>query len=238
MSDFTTDDICRKVRGLLDKAEATPFPEEAEALSEKAMEMMAQHRIDLAMLEASRPRQDRGKVIERDVLLGSGPYVRARLALIVKVADASYAKVLTSVGFEGRIAHVIGYENDVADVEVLYTSLLAQATGAVQAVRGVANRRTFLFAFTERIASRLHEINAAAEASVATGDGPGVAIVLADRRADVKADIDRRYGRVRTLGRAASLSGSASAIIAGREAGNRADIGTGNRVAGARKALG
>lgn len=39
------------MRALLAKAESTEFPQEAEALTARAQEMMARHSIDLALLE-------------------------------------------------------------------------------------------------------------------------------------------------------------------------------------------
>ena len=45
--------ILDKVRALLAKAESTEFPEEAEAYTAKAQELMARHRIDRAVLGAT-----------------------------------------------------------------------------------------------------------------------------------------------------------------------------------------
>ena len=44
--------ILGKIRALLAKAEATEFPDEAEALSARAQELMAKHSIDHALLAA------------------------------------------------------------------------------------------------------------------------------------------------------------------------------------------
>ena len=46
------DRALRRIRGLLAKAESTDFPEEAEALTAKAQELMTRHAVDAALLEA------------------------------------------------------------------------------------------------------------------------------------------------------------------------------------------
>lgn len=50
--------ILGKVRALLAKAESTEFPEEAEALSARAQELMAKYRIDHALLAARSGKKD------------------------------------------------------------------------------------------------------------------------------------------------------------------------------------
>ena len=47
------DPLLERVRALLAKAESTSFPEEADALTAKAQELMARHAIDAAMLEGA-----------------------------------------------------------------------------------------------------------------------------------------------------------------------------------------
>ncbi|MFE0513034.1 DUF2786 domain-containing protein, partial [Streptomyces sp. NPDC058964] len=47
-----------RIRALLAKAEATGFPEEAEALSAKAQELMARHSVDEALLAVGAPSPD------------------------------------------------------------------------------------------------------------------------------------------------------------------------------------
>src|SRR6476646_1454927 len=44
--------MLERVRALLSKAESTTFPEEADALTAKAQELMARHAIDQAMVDA------------------------------------------------------------------------------------------------------------------------------------------------------------------------------------------
>ncbi|MEO5679689.1 MAG: DUF2786 domain-containing protein, partial [Acidimicrobiales bacterium] len=132
----------RRIRGLLDKAGSTRFGPEADALYDKAAELMAKHRIDAALLEASRAPADRSPVVERSVDLGSGQYVRARLQLIHHVALHHGCRLLTHTTRNGRVATVVGMRDDGERVELLYTSLLLQAArmaGAAWAARGATD---------------------------------------------------------------------------------------------------
>lgn len=230
-----TDPVLRRIRGLLDKAEASTFEEESSALFAKAAELMGRHRITEAMVDAGRRPVDRGKIIQRDILLGSGPYVRARLSLLDSVATASCCKTVTSTGWDGRIGTIIGYETDVAAVDVLYTSLLIQATVAMKAEtvpvgeNTTAFRRAFLFGFSGRVAQRLREANQVVTDKIQADTSDSVALVLVDRKKAVEEDLFRRYGKLRSLSSSARLGGSG--VGAGRAAGGRANL-SGRSVAG------
>jgi hypothetical protein len=233
----------RTIRGLLDKAEATDNEAEQEIFTAKAFDLMARYSIDQAMLDASRPKADRGEVIEREVFLGSGPYVLARYDLIHSVAHTFGCKALTIKRFDGRYALLHGFESDVATIEVLYTSLLVQVTRVMRAtpvparVNGTTFRRNFIIGFADRVGLRLaaQTVTVIAEAQEATEPGSeSVALVLADRKAEVDDFTKRRYGRI---GR---ISSGGQYDSAGREAGDsagrKADITTGGRVSsGARE---
>lgn len=241
----TTDDVLRRIRGLLDQAESTPYPSEAEAFAAKAAQLMARHHVDLAMLDRSRRGPHRGDIVEVDVELGRGQYVRARLELLGAVARALSCRLITSSRPDGRLGHVIGHRSDVDQVTLLYTSLLVQATRAASAESvprghpGVTFRRGFLLGFAERVGQRLQdEVRAAAaDAEAAAGDADGrtsVALVLADRSAAVDGWVADRYGRLGRLGAAAPVS--ASGLHRGAAAGDRADLG--GRGVGRRAELG
>lgn len=247
----TTDSetVLRRIRGLLDQAENTSFPSEAEAFAAKAAELMARHHVDVAMLDRARRGHGAG-VVEVDIELGRGQYVRARLELLGQVAAAYDCRILTSSMPRGRMGHVIGHAADVDQVSLMYTSLLVQATRAAAAEpmprghSGVTFRRGFLLGFAARVGERLAaQAAAAAEAAEAerarTGgstasEGPSVAVVLADRRDAVDAWVTDRYRNLRRLDRAAPVT--AEGLERGAEAGDRADLG-GRAVAGRRGAL-
>ncbi|HET8930431.1 MAG TPA: DUF2786 domain-containing protein [Acidimicrobiales bacterium] len=244
-------DIARRIRALLDKAENTEYLHERDAFTAKAMALMADYRITEAMVDAARdPSDRRGSIGDREIQLGSGPYVRARLALLGPIADANSTSVVTYVGWDGRIAALHGYDSDLARVEMLYTSLLVQATSEASRMavpRGnktVSVRRSFLFGFASKVGERLARANAAAAraadtagpTAAADGRAVSVAMVLADRRADVDDYVKQRYGRLGTL---SAPRVSATGYGQGQTAGARADLGTHRDVApAARGAIG
>lgn len=227
----STDTALRRIRGLLDQAESTPYPDEAETFATKAAELMARYRVDEAMLERAGRRRGQG-IIELDIELGRGQYVRARLALLGAVAGAFGCRLLSSSGPDGRTGHLVGHAGDVDRVAVLYTSLLVQATRAADAEptpsghARVSFRRGFLLGFAHRVGDRLSEQMASAVDDAdraAHRGGPSVALVLADRRNEVDSWVSDHYGRLGRLGPAAPVQLDAAAR--GAAAGDRADIG-------------
>jgi hypothetical protein len=154
-------DMLAKVRALLAKAESTTFETEAEALTAKAQELMARHRINRALLDAG-AHQAGEEPIGRRIGVDN-PYADAKAVLLGEVAHANGCKAVWSkqLGF----TTVFGYRDELDGVEELFTSLLVQATGALQRtgskVDGIGRsrttryRRSFLVAFALRIGERL-----------------------------------------------------------------------------------
>lgn len=163
-----------RVRALLAKAESTTFEEEAEALTAKAQELIARHAIDEAVLQTV---DDVGAPSVRRLLLDD-PYADAKACLVAEVARANRCRSLytTDLGW----VTAFGYDHDLDAVELLTTSLLAQATramirhGARRDASGRSRtrsfRRAFLLGFAQRIGERLRQATddqmpAAAEAT-------------------------------------------------------------------------
>ena len=158
-----------RVRALLAKAESTTFPAEAEALTGKAQELMARHSIEAALLAAPGSEE-----VPTGVRLGTeAPYAGAKALLVQEVAAANRCEAVWSddLGF----STVLGWPADLEAVELLYTSLLVQATAAM--LRGRDQRRptggrrtrgydeSFLNAFALRIGERLRSATGAATES-------------------------------------------------------------------------
>ncbi|MEU6203779.1 DUF2786 domain-containing protein [Micromonospora musae] len=168
--------ILDRVRALLAKAESTTFPAEAEALTGKAQELIARHRLDEALLAAETQRSDLPGGVR---LSTDAPYAGAKALLVQEVAAANGCESVWSddLGF----ATVLGWPADLEAVELLYTSLLVQATAAMLAGRGErrasSGRRTrgyddaFLNAFALRIGERLRAATAAANQQAAQEAG-------------------------------------------------------------------
>lgn len=152
--------VLNRVRGLLAKAESTQFPEEAEALSAKAQELMNRHAFERAAVDADAhvPQTATSRRMWLDKSYFDG---KAQLVHIVAGANRSRAVVYSKIGFVA----LVGEEMDLEIVELLSTSLLVQATRAMVAAgsqstkgaeaRSRAYRKSFLFAYADRIGERL-----------------------------------------------------------------------------------
>ncbi|MGW2614397.1 DUF2786 domain-containing protein [Streptomyces sp. NPDC001500] len=183
-----------RIRALLAKAEATGFPQEAEALTAKAQELMARHSVDEALLDAQAPDPDAPGACRIGV---EPPYEQAKAVLLDAVAAANHCRSVWNESF--GFSTVVGFEADLEAVELLYTSLLVQAQSAMAkaeaAQRAGGRKRTktfrqsFLAAYAHRIGVRLGEIAAAAETAVDDALLP----VLATRAVAVTAATDRMF---------------------------------------------
>lgn len=217
-----------RVRKLMDKAAATANSHEADAFSRKAAELIARHRIDPNALAY---RHDDSPAV-REIPLGRGAYVRARLALLMAVAEANDARVVFSATPTGTIAYVAGYGSDLDVIEVMYTSLHAQAATRMSAERRATSaatqryRRSFLFGYADQVARSLDDVRRVAETTAPTEvalDDTGRSLARLERDRRVEEYLHQRFGRVRTA------RGSAGAEVGGWRAGSaaaeRADLG-------------
>ncbi|MEV5961738.1 DUF2786 domain-containing protein [Kribbella sp. NPDC051952] len=182
-----------RIRRLLAKAEATEFPDEAEALSGKAQELMAKFSLDSALVEAAEveiPDDSAGRRIWVET-----PYVSAKAQLVGAVASANRCR--TVVIEDLAVVTIIGADLDLQHTEILSTSLLVQANRAMLAAgkhighRGESRtrsfRQSFLMAYAQRIGERLEAATAATEAAVPEADADRLLPVLAKREEQVDA---------------------------------------------------
>ncbi|MET9830142.1 DUF2786 domain-containing protein [Streptomyces sp. NPDC006385] len=210
-----------RIRALLAKAEATGFPQEAEALSAKAQELMARHSIDEALLAArDHVRKDAPGACRIGV---EPPYEQAKAVLLDAVATANHCRAVWNEPF--GFSTVVGFEADLEAVELLYTSLLVQAqtamTRAEAAQRAGGRKRTktfrqsFLAAYAHRVGSRL----AAAARTPVTRE---LLPVLASREVAVTDRLDRMFPETTTT-RLRGVSDEAG-WVEGSEAADRAQV--------------
>lgn len=218
-----------RIRALLAKAEATGYPQEAEALSAKAQELMARYSIDEALLAARTHAADTPGACRIGV---DAPYETAKAVLLDAVADANRCRAVwhESLGF----STVVGFEPDLEAVELLYTSLLVQATAAMTKAEAAQRkggrkrtktfRQSFLAAYAHRIGDRLQ---AAAEGQVAESESEGegeLLPVLAARDVAVTQRTERMFPdtvttRLRGAGDAAGWEQGAAAADRAQVAG-------------------
>lgn len=185
-----------RIRALLAKAEGTGYPEEAEALTAKAQELMARHSVDEALLAASAPAPDAPGACRIGV---EPPYEQAKAVLLDAVARANHCRAVWNEPY--AFSTVVGFEADLEAVELLYTSLLVQATHAMAkaeaAQRAGGRKRTktfrqsFLAAYAHRVGDRL---TAAAESQVSEDLLP----VLVTRETAVTDRLETMFPRTTT----------------------------------------
>jgi hypothetical protein len=236
-----TDTRLATIRSLLAKAEATPFPAEAEAFNAKAAALMTRYAIDEAMLERDSGQASAPTEIVIEI---HRPYIAQKSLLVCEVArclGCRGVRFIPPAGSPTEEVHVVGYPVDLELVEALVTSLMVQLSGSMMRAQpeglsssaSAAWRRSFIGGFVAEVSTRLKAQRAATivdvtEAATA-GSSSSVALVLADREENVDADFARRHPFVRTS--RISAGRSSAGHESGRSAGRSADLG-GQRLAG------
>src|SRR4051812_28313410 len=184
------DRVLRRIRGLLANAESTEFPDEAEALTGKAQELMTRHAVDVALLDAG-PTPTGIEVGTRRVHVAD-PYVRAKMHLLAAVAEANDVRL---VWYERLgIANLVGGRHELDAVELLFTSLLLQVAQALAGAERQAGRhsaarsfrRAFLLGYAYRIGERLQAARRQATAAAAAESGVDLLPVLRSRQQAVE----------------------------------------------------
>lgn len=220
--------VLRRIRALLAKAESTEYPDEAEALTAKAQELMTRHAVDVALL-ASGGALHRTDVGTRRVHVDE-PYVRAKMQLLGAVADANGVRLVWYQGL--GIANLVGLPADLEAVELLFTSLLlqvGQALGAAERAAGRGSgsrafRRAFLLGYAGRIGERLTGARERATRATAAERSMDLRPVLRSRQDAVDDAFTELFPRVRSTRSRASLD--AGGWWAGRTAAESADVGS------------
>jgi hypothetical protein len=236
-----------RIRSLLAKAESTEFPEEAEALSARAQELMAKYSIDHALLaaRAGNKEQPGGRRIAVD-----NPYEGPKVTLLNTVAEANRCRAVWSK--DVGLVTVVGFPADLDAVELLFTSLLVQANAAMIRAGGKKDefgrsrtrsfRQSFLISYAIRIGERLAEAAGHAEQEAvarqraarreATGEdtaidagsaGTDLVPFLAARRVAVDDTVDELFGSRLTTGRAVRAT-DAEGWVSGRAAADLATL--------------
>ncbi len=193
------DRLLNRIRALLAKAEATEHAAEAETFSAKAQELMTRHAVDEALLRAGA--EETIEVVGRRVHL-QNPYASTKVQLLGAVGRAN--RVRTIYLDSHAIASVVGTPVDVDQVELLFTSLLIQATRAMTAAghqragsfdRSATFRRSFLAAYAHRVGERLVE----ADETTTVSYGAELVPLLARQREAVDAEFERQFPHTKSV---------------------------------------
>ncbi|WP_433014317.1 DUF2786 domain-containing protein [Kribbella sp. CA-294648] len=225
------DKMLARIRALLAKAEATDFPDEAEALSGKAQELMAKFSLDQALVDAD-PELDLPDDSGARRIWVETPYVSAKAQLVGAVASANRCRTVSVEQL--AMVTIVGAELDLQLTELLSTSLLVQANRAMLAAgkhigqRGESRtrsfRQSFLMAYAQRIGERLEATTEAAQAAVPAEDADRLLPVLTRREEQVEAlftklfpeTVTRRTRITNGAGWAAGLSAADQAQLQAR----------------------
>lgn len=188
-----------RIRGLLAKADATEFEDEADTFTAKAQELMTKYSIDSLVLT-----EGRSDIVSRRIHVDN-PHSAAKAQLLHVVATVNRVKTIWDQDF--AVGTVVGSPVDVEQTEILFTSLLIQATRALSHSPKAKKRKgassgafgkAFLYSYAVRIGERLEEADAHVleEASRETGD---LLPMLAAQTVAVDAEFERLFPRVRTV---------------------------------------
>lgn len=220
--------MLEKVRGLLAKAESTPYEAEAATYTAKAQELMTRHSIDYALLAVRTGAKE--EPVARRIAV-DGPYEMEKVDLLAAVARANRARSVwtRSLG----LATVIGFPADLDAIEVLFTSLLVQATRAMTEAgrqrdaagrsRTRSFRQSFLTGFAMRIGERLTQTSA----TVTEEAGVAFLPVLASRESQVERAMNDMFAGQLHYQRGA-LPNNAHGFNSGIAAADRANLHRGD----------
>ncbi|MFF0445760.1 DUF2786 domain-containing protein [Streptomyces sp. NPDC004609] len=230
-----------RIRALLAKAEATDYPEEAEALTAKAQELAARHSVDESALAARDARTasasgaSAASAVPAACRIGvDPPYETSKAILLDAVASANRCRAVWNEGF--GFATVVGFDSDLEAVELLYTSLLVQGTAAMtraeatQRAGGRRRTKTFRQSFLLSYAARLGErLTAAARTVSAPAD---LLPVLATREIAVTSRTEELFPR--TTSTRVRGAGDEAGWLEGRAAADSAKVSRDRRAVDAR----
>ncbi len=222
------------IRALLAKAEATTFEAEADAFTAKAQEMMTRYSIDSAVLASAAAGSRTAAGVESRRVHIDNPYAQEKAGFLSAIGTVNGVRSiwLPNAGF----CTMMGFPVDLALTDLLFTSLLVQATRASAAATATDRRlstpsfrRAFLIAFADRIAERLEAARRHVAAEAAQEYGESLLPVLASRQAAVEAAYAEAFPNA-TVMRSRRLN--SAGWYAGRAAADAADIGAGAAIAG------
>lgn len=230
------DRALRRIQALLSRAEdSANYEGEREEALAKAMQLMSEYGVTEAMANARK--QTREEIVQKKIEI-SNPYSYEKKELARYIGSALNCRsTFQFVGSTVTSITLIGYQNDVARTEMLYTSLLVQAMRGVTSARPEGSRwdpptaaetrafrKSWLMGFTARVRLRIEAAERrAAQRYEEEHAGSGTALVLADRKTRVDAYVDELFGDLK-IARDRKIADSNGAY-AGDRAGRTADIG-------------
>ena len=217
------------IRGLLAKAEGTSFPAEAEAFAMKAQELMTRYSIDAAMLDTRHGSDLAAGVRARRFHLEQ-PYAKEKVSLLATVGSLNNVRIVYQTVY--GMANAVGFEGDLEMTDLLFTSLLVQASRSLTITTKTAPRssrasspafrRAFWLSYADRIGERLTAAHERAEQESVGTHGTALVPLLKERRDAIDARVDALFGRLLPM---KTRSLDAQGWYAGRNAADDASLG-------------
>ncbi|PRX66173.1 uncharacterized protein DUF2786 [Nonomuraea fuscirosea] len=240
MTTTATEKTIERIRRLLAVAEhPNTSPEEAKVHRERAMALMAKYNVERAHLAAAGQTPD--ELGTSVLIVDVKTYQLEHLYLIGSIVDAKTCRAVQWKVNGITYVLVVGHTSDLDAVTMLYASLSLQMSNEVNTIlpagRGRAPaRKAFMRGFASRVGEKLREANqqAAAEADASNG-GPSTELVLRDRATAVEQYFKTKAPNTGTV--KARPVKDYGAFLAGRDAGDRADVGGRARLGGDRRAI-
>lgn len=227
-----------RVQALLNQAESTNFPEEAEAFTEKAAEIMAKFAITEMMFDFN---SDKPEEVEVRVYWVKAPYAKDRVNLMYSTAKAMGCnmyfiptrrdghKTRTNSKNHDLETRIVGFAGDIEKVVAMYESLVKQEAVARafalkndpmmtyirQGEKKIWNA-SFIRGFSAETGRRIR----AAYNRVEKREGKTAALAVIDR----KKKVEQFYGTLHLRRTSTSQRTSYDGGAAGRQAGKSATI--------------
>lgn len=238
-----------KIRGLLKKAESTPYEEEAALFFKKAQELVVKYAIDEESLWANDPSRREEVHTETVEIKDKQAGSHYRRQILHRIAVNNNCRVWYTPGRDEST--VAGYPSDTVFVMMLYSSVIshmnfsmakamARYTSEGRSTRTF--RKDFTAGYSDRIVERLREMHEEQQAYLRTqhtDTGKSTDLVLRDRAAKVDEWVSDNF-RLTTGSYRDSGTRDHQARGAGYMSGNSADLtgGRGQGVSGGRRQIG
>ena len=241
---MSTEKLHDKIRGLLRKAESTPYEEEAAVFFRKAQELIAKYAVDQEALWASDPSKREEIITVEITIIDKQAGSNYRRDMLNRIARNNRCRCWYIQGRDTSI--IAGYPSDTAFVEMLYASIvtymnfrLADAIAREERkINGRTYRKEFTAGFATRINQRLAEQKQQIKDYVSEYTG-STDLVLVDRERKVDQWVNENTNLVAAPTRYDTGKTDSRARGAGHMAANNADLsgGRGGTVKGGRKGI-
>ena len=223
----TTDKVIDKIRKLFALAERNNSPEEAASAAARAQELLFQHKLSMADVEAPDEAED---------VLGSldfdAPGLLWKKHIVHGVARAFYCRACTLAGSNKHKVRIVGKTSDTQAATYMAAYLINEIDHLAKVTQAQWKDRRWMNSFrigaTHIVLKRLNEQKKAQDAYVAAAPGE-TALALRNDAVAVARYFKQLFPRTTTGGRSRATSNSG--YEAGQEAGRNISLGGGKGLA-------